>query len=253
MSSRPAIRIALADDHPVFRDGVRQLLSLEPDLEVVAEANDGEEVIGVLKETRPDVLLLDLSMPGLDGHTTLCRLRTETFSTKIIVLTASEDQDQHVRAVGYGASAVVLKQMATELLTASIRRVYEGEVWLDGGMTAAIMKSLGGPSSADVALTTRQREVVELVAQGCVKLGPEGFNFTVHPCFERFKAGLQHGDLVANLRQSALERLGEFVEPLLLGVFEHLRQHLRLLLAEARPLQLAGVLQSVRNGHCPPG
>ena len=168
MSSRPAIRIALADDHPVFRDGVRQLLSLEPDLEVVAEANDGEEVIGVLKETRPDVLLLDLSMPGLDGHTTLCRLRTETFSTKIIVLTASEDQDQHVRAVGYGASAVVLKQMATELLTASIRRVYEGEVWLDGGMTAAIMKSLGGPSSADIALTTRQREVVELVAQGCM-------------------------------------------------------------------------------------
>lgn len=167
MSSRPAIRIALADDHPVFRDGVRQLLSLEPDLEVVAEANDGEEVIGVLKEARPDVLLLDLSMPGLDGQTTLCRLRTETFSTKIIVLTASEDQEQHVRAVGYGASAVVLKQMATELLTASIRRVYEGEVWLDGGMTAAIMKSLGGPSSADVALTTRQRQVVELVAQGC--------------------------------------------------------------------------------------
>ena len=167
MSSRPAIRIALADDHPVFRDGVRQLLSLEPDLEVVAEANDGEEVIGILKEARPDVLLLDLSMPGLDGHTTLCKLRTETFSTKIIVLTASEDQEQHVRAVGYGASAVVLKQMATELLTASIRRVYEGEVWLDGGMTAAIMKSLGGPSSADVALTTRQREVVELVAQGC--------------------------------------------------------------------------------------
>ena len=167
MSSRPAIRIALADDHPVFRDGVRQLLSLEPDLEVVAEANDGEEVIGILQEARPDVLLLDLSMPGLDGHTTLCKLRTETFSTKIIVLTASEDQDQHVRAVGYGASAVVLKQMATELLTASIRRVYEGEVWLDGGMTAAIMKSLGGPSSADVALTTRQREVVELVAQGC--------------------------------------------------------------------------------------
>ena len=167
MSSRPAIRIALADDHPVFRDSVRQLLSLEPDLEVVAEAKDCEEVIGVLKEARPDVLLLDLSMPGLDGHTTLCKLRRETFSTKIIVLTASEDQDQHVRAVGYGASAVVLKQMATELLTASIRRVYEGEVWLDGGMTAAIMKSLGGPSSADVALTTRQREVVELVAQGC--------------------------------------------------------------------------------------
>ncbi len=166
MSSQPTIRIALADDHPVFRDGVRQLLSLEPDLVVVAEANDGGQVIDVLKEYRPAILLLDLSMPGLDGQTTLCRLRTEKFSTKIIVLTASEDQDQHVRAVGYGASAVVLKQMATELLTASIRRVHSGEVWLNGGMTAAIMKSFGGSSAPDARLTTRQREVIELVAKG---------------------------------------------------------------------------------------
>lgn len=166
MSSQPTIRIALADDHPVFRDGVRQLLSLEPDLTVVAEATDGGQVIDVLKEYLPDILLLDLSMPGLDGHGTLCRLRTERFNTKIIVLTASEDPDQHVRAIGYGASAVVLKQMATELLTTSIRRVHNGELWLDGGMTAAIMKSFGGSSNTAVRLTTRQREVVELVAQG---------------------------------------------------------------------------------------
>jgi len=166
MSSQPTIRIALADDHPVFRDGVRQLLSLEPDLVVVAEANDGKEVIGVLREHRPDILLLDLSMPGLDGHTTLALLRTERFNTKIIVLTASEDKDHHVRAVGYGACAVVLKQMATALLTTSIRRVYKGEIWLDGGMTAAIMKSFGGSTSRDATLTNRQREVIELVAQG---------------------------------------------------------------------------------------
>ena len=166
MSSQPTIRVALADDHPVFRDGVRQLLSLEPDLEVVAEANGGDQVIDVLKEHRPDVLLLDLSMPGLDGQTTLRRLRTETFDTKIIVLTASEDPEQHVRAVGCGASAVVLKQMATDSLTASIRRVYDGEVWLDGGTTAAIMRSFGGSAGADVKLTTRQIEVVQLVAQG---------------------------------------------------------------------------------------
>ena len=167
MRSQPPIRIALADDHPVFRDGLRQLLSLEPDLAVVAEASDGEQVIDVLKEYRPDILLLDLSMPGLDGNTTLCRLRTERFNTKIIVLTASEDREQHVRAVGYGASAVVLKQMATELLTTSIRRVHNGEIWLDGGMTAALMKSFGGSSTAtSVTLTTRQREVIELLAQG---------------------------------------------------------------------------------------
>ena len=161
--SSPPIRIALADDHPVFRDSLRQLLSLESDLAVVAEADDGAQVIDVV---RPDILLLDLSMPGLDGHTTLCRLRAETFHTKIIVLTASQDEEQHVRAVGNGASAVVLKQMATELLTASIRRVHNGELWLDGEMTAAIMKSFSGSSTLSVKLTTRQREVTELVTQG---------------------------------------------------------------------------------------
>ena len=81
MNSQRTIRVALADDHPVFRDGVRQLLSLEADLVVVGEANDGEQVIDLLKEHRPDILLLDLSMPGLDGHTTLARLRTERFNT----------------------------------------------------------------------------------------------------------------------------------------------------------------------------
>ena len=167
MKQQEVIRVALADDHPVFRDSVRQLLSLDPGFEIVGEVGDGEDVSPLLRDNHPDVLLLDLHMPGLDGQTTLLKLRSDATTTKIIVLTASDDPQQHVRAIGYGASAIVLKQMATLKLTDSIRRVHRGEVWLDGGTTAALMNSIRqdkdrkGPT-----LTDRQREVVGLVAQG---------------------------------------------------------------------------------------
>ena len=167
MEKQEVIRVALADDHPIFRDSVRQLLSLEPCFEIVGEVGDGGEVSALLRDYRPDVLLLDLQMPGLDGQTTLLRLRSETTATKIIVLTASDDRDQHVRAVGYGAAAVVLKQMATLELTESIRRVHRGEVWLDSGTTAALMNSLLKNGQTDrPTLTERQQEVVTLVADG---------------------------------------------------------------------------------------
>ncbi len=157
----------MADDHPVFRDSVRQLLSLEPGFEIVGEVGDGEDVSPLLRDNRPDVLLLDLSMPGLDGQTTLLRLRSDETRTKVIVLTASDDPQQHVRAIGYGASAIVLKQMATLELTESIRRVHRGEVWLDSGTTAALMSSVRKDTQGDgPTLTDRQKEVVALVAQG---------------------------------------------------------------------------------------
>ena len=102
MEEQEVIRVALADDHPVFRDSVRQLLSLEPGFEIVGEVGDGEEVSALLRDCRPDVLLLDLQMPRLDGQTTMLWLRSETTATRIIILTASDDPDEHVRAVGYG-------------------------------------------------------------------------------------------------------------------------------------------------------
>ncbi len=167
MAQQEVIRVALADDHPVFRDSVRQLLSLEPGFEIVGEVGDGAEVSPLLRDNHPDVLLLDLHMPGLDGQTTLLRLRSDETRTKVIVLTASDDPQQHVRAIGYGASAIVLKQMATLELTESIRRVHRGEVWLDSATTAALMNSVRKDSeSTGPSLTDRQKEVVALVAQG---------------------------------------------------------------------------------------
>jgi DNA-binding NarL/FixJ family response regulator len=171
-SSDPKITIALADDHTIFRDGLRRLLSLEPDFEVIAEAKDGNEVIELLQEFEPDVLLLDLRMPGIDGLALLQRIQTQKFKTRIIVLTASEDESEYVQAMKYGTSGIVLKQTATELLIKSIRKVYEGEIWLDSRTTAAVMRQFASPGDPTPRerekprLSNREREIVAFVAQG---------------------------------------------------------------------------------------
>src|SRR3954449_9181093 len=139
------IRIVIADDHPIFRDGLRKLLMLEEDFRVVAEARDGKEVLEVLDEHQPDILLLDLKMPGLDGLTALQKLQNSRTKTKVIVLTASEDKNQFVQAMKFGTCGIVLKQTATELLIKSIRKVHAGEIWLDSHTTAAVMRQFSSP------------------------------------------------------------------------------------------------------------
>ena len=166
MPSEKKIRVALVDDHPVFRDAVRRLLALEHDFEVVAEAADGHEAIDMLREHEPDILLLDLQMPELDGNGMLLRIRCDQLKTKIIVLTASDEEDQHVQAIQDGAAAIVRKDMATELLTDSIRKVHRGEIWLDANTTSALIRGYKRPVEARPQLSSRQREVVALVAQG---------------------------------------------------------------------------------------
>src|SRR6266851_142373 len=167
------IRIVIADDHPIFRDGLRKLLMLEEDFRVVAEARDGKEVLEVLDEHQPDILLLDLKMPGLDGLTALQKLQNSRTKTKVIVLTASEDKNQFVQAMKFGTSGIVLKQTATDLLIKSIRKVHAGEIWLDSHTTAAVMRQFAsgddGPGAAGrerAPLSPREREIVALVAQG---------------------------------------------------------------------------------------
>ena len=166
------IRIALADDHPIFRDGLRKLLALEEDFQVVAEARDGKEVLDILQRDEPDILLLDLKMPGLDGLSTLQRLQAQKAKTKVIVLTASDNEDEYVQAMKFGTSGIALKQTATELLIKSIRKVHGGEVWLDSRTTAAVMKQFAAPGEATAKdrerspLSQREREIVVLVAQG---------------------------------------------------------------------------------------
>jgi DNA-binding NarL/FixJ family response regulator len=169
------IRIVIADDHPIFRDGLRKLLSLEDDFEVVGEARDGTEVIDLMREKDPNVLLLDLRMPGMDGLSVLQSLKSSGCRSKIIILTASEDKNEFVQAMKLGCSGIVLKQTATELLYKSIRKVNAGEIWLDSHTTAAVMRQFASPGRVGAAdrkgrerspLSQREREIVALVAQG---------------------------------------------------------------------------------------
>ncbi len=172
---RAKIRIVVADDHPIFRDGLCKLLALEEDFQVVAQAQDGKQVLDVLQEHEPDILLLDLKMPGLDGLATLQRLQATKNKTKVIVLTASEDKNEFIQAMKFGTSGIVLKQTATELLIKSIRKVYAGEIWLDSNTTAAVMRQFAAADDAPAPapmqrerppLSQREREIVALVAQG---------------------------------------------------------------------------------------
>src|SRR5512143_2326658 len=189
VSAKPRIRIVVADDHPFFRDGLCKLLALEDDFEVVAQASDGREVLDILQQYEPDILLLDLKMPGLDGLATLQRLQAARNKTRVIVLTASDDKNEFVQAMKLGTSGIVLKQTATELLIKSIRKVHAGEIWLDSHTTAAVIRQFvaneeapppppppqmqqqqqapqGGRERERSPLSQREREIVALVAQG---------------------------------------------------------------------------------------
>jgi DNA-binding NarL/FixJ family response regulator len=170
-----SIRIVIADDHPIVRDGLKKLLVLEDDFEVVGEAGDGREVLDRVQELEPDVLLLDLRMPNLDGLSALQVLQQSNKSTRVIVLTASEDKNEFVQAMKLGCSGIVLKQTAPDLIVKSIRKVNSGEIWLDSHTTAAVMRQFsapgdlaggGGKGRERSPLSTREREIVALVAQG---------------------------------------------------------------------------------------
>lgn len=181
--TKPKIRIVVADDHPIFRDGLCRLLALEEDFEVVAQASDGRQVLEILQQVEPDILLLDLKMPGLDGLATLQRLQASRNKTRVIVLTASDDKNEFVQAMKLGTSGIVLKQTATELLIKSIRKVHAGEIWLDSHTTAAVIRQFvaneeappppppppqasAGRERERSPLSQREREIVALVAQG---------------------------------------------------------------------------------------
>jgi DNA-binding NarL/FixJ family response regulator len=160
------IRVVLADDHPIVRDGLKKLLVLEEDIAVVGEASDGNEVLQVIEQTRPDVVILDLRMPNMDGLAALDAIQRLDPKPRVIVLTASEDKNEFVQAMKLGCSGIVK----------SIRKVYSGEIWLDSHTTAAVMRQFASPGEMLGAhparnrerspLSQREREIVSLVAQG---------------------------------------------------------------------------------------
>src|SRR6185437_464727 len=175
----PMIRVLIADDHPIIRDGLRKLLSSEADLEVVGEASNGNEVIEQVERLDPDVVLLDLRMPEMDGIATLKALQQVNKKAKVLILTASEDKTEFVQAMKFGCSGIVLKHTPPDLIVKSIRKVHAGEIWLDSHTTAAVIRQFASPQPEQSTairgvaknrerspLSQREREIVQLVAQG---------------------------------------------------------------------------------------
>ena len=176
-SATKPIRILLADNHPIFRDGLKHLLSLEKDFVVVGDVGHGDDVLPAVEQYRPDVVLLDLKMPGTHGLAVLQKMQTAGIAAKVIVLTASEDKNEFVQAMKLGTCGIVLKQSPTDLLFKSIRKVHAGEIWLDTHTTAAVLRQFSanddygslptnGRTRERAPLSQREREIVGLVAQG---------------------------------------------------------------------------------------
>ena len=168
---RSSIKVLIADDHAVFRDGLRKLLEGADEISVVGEASNGNECIKMLDKFKPDILLLDLRMPEKDGLAVLTEVNFESLPTRVIVLTAAEVDRDVVRAMRLGARGVVLKQSASDLLLKSIRQVHDGEIWLDNRMTAEVIDAFkrsaeSGQRREKPLLSDREKEVVQLVAQG---------------------------------------------------------------------------------------
>lgn len=166
-----AIRIVLADDHAILRSGLKALLNMEPDLEVVGEASNGREAVQLAKQLNPDVIVMDISMPEMDGLQAAEEIHQLGLPCRIVILTVHADEDYLFQTLRMGASGYVLKSSADTELIDAIRTAHRGEVFL---YPSAVKKLLGeylrgesaeGRKERDV-LTSREREVLKLTAEG---------------------------------------------------------------------------------------
>jgi len=161
------LRVYLADDHPVVRNGLRALLDAEPDLEVVGEAYDGEGAVRGAREHRPDVVVMDVSMPGVGGAAATERIRADCPAVRVVALTAHEDRGYLRRLLDAGAAGYVLKRSAAEDLVRAVRCVAAGEVYLDPDVAGQVAAAVGRPGGGAAArLSDQEEKVLRRIALG---------------------------------------------------------------------------------------
>ena len=165
------IKILVADDHVVLRTGLKMLLNAQPDIKVVGEAGNGSEVVQLATALQPDLILLDLSMPGLGGLETLPLLRKVVPTIRILILTMHDDESYLRQALHEGVAGYVLKKVADSELIAAIHSVMRGELYVHPSLTRILLEDLLPDKSSSVEnpwnlLSDREKEVLELVARG---------------------------------------------------------------------------------------
>lgn len=172
--SSPTIRILLADDHPVVRIGVRNMLQMDPSFEVIGEVSDGDEAITETLETLPDILLLDLYMPRLPGLEAMRAIMSGSPSVKIVLLTSTITTQQIIEALQIGARGIVLKDALADHLTSAVKAVVSGDYWIGGrrvvnlvGALHELMQKAAVPERKTFGLTPREMEVVSCIVEGC--------------------------------------------------------------------------------------
>ena len=194
-----AISLVLTDDHPLILDALESLFRLEPDFKVVARCSDGEETLAAVRKWRPDVLLLDIRLPGKkNGLAVLREMKQEKIATRTVVLTAGLDEDESLEAIRLGVNGIVLKEMAPVLLVKCIRKVHAGEPWIEKQSVGLALERLLKQESVGqmlATLTPREVEVVRMVTRGlrnkevAEKLGiTEGtVKIHLHKIYEKFQ------------------------------------------------------------------
>jgi DNA-binding NarL/FixJ family response regulator len=162
------IRILLADDHPMFRDGVAHSLGSEPDLKVIAQAASGEEAVELAQRLSPDVALLDITMPGMGGIAAAAKIAASVPDMRIVMLTVSEDKDNLLAALKAGAHGYVLKGASASELRAIVRRVAGGEAFVTPALATRLLVEFSRPQARDPLseLTAREHDVIELLSLG---------------------------------------------------------------------------------------
>jgi len=168
------IRVLIADDHTMVRQGLKQILELENDMTVIAQAPNGEEAVRLARECKPDVILMDINMPGMNGLQAIKEMKDDNIPSKIIVLTIHEDREYLFKTLHMGAEGYVLKDAEPSVLVEAIRSVKNGQPYIQANMTRELVKEFNKISFHDRTktdannLTAREMEVLELIAEGMI-------------------------------------------------------------------------------------
>jgi DNA-binding NarL/FixJ family response regulator len=176
MKNRRKVRVLVVDDHNLVRSGIAMLLASQEDIEVIDEASDGKEAIEKATAMNPDVVLMDISMPHMDGIKAALKIHRASPSTKVLMMTQYEEQEYVKRVMHSGISGYILKSSLLEDLVKAIRAAHEGKKFVTSSMTDTMLNAYftstepPPPEKNSKRLTNREREILQLVAEGCTNL-----------------------------------------------------------------------------------